>query len=99
MPQKACGDSIPGMAAGEWEPSFNALREDFADLRGEMRSKFDMAAAGQQQIVTLLHTERQRPAHMVYLLRLRFHTTVSGRMWQYRMLFRPIPTSPYAFVD
>ena len=43
--------------------SINALREDFADLRGEveglrgeMRSTFDMTAAGQQQIVTLLET-------------------------------------------
>lgn len=42
---------------------FVGLREEFADLRGdvgglraEMRSKFDMAAAGQQQIVTLLET-------------------------------------------
>jgi chromosome segregation ATPase len=43
--------------------SFNAMREDFADLRGdvgrlrgEMRSKFDMTAAGQQQIVGMLQT-------------------------------------------
>ena len=40
---------------------FNALREDFTDLRGqmnngfiEMRAKFDVAAAGQQQIVELI---------------------------------------------
>ncbi|MDR3655790.1 MAG: hypothetical protein P4L48_08990, partial [Mycobacterium sp.] len=50
--------------------SFNALREDFVDLRShfgtlqenvdqgftEMRGKFDAAAAGQQQIVGLLGT-------------------------------------------
>jgi|SRR5271169_6664398 len=50
--------------------SFNALREDFVDLRSdfgtlrehvdqgftEMRGKFDAAAAGQQQIVDLLET-------------------------------------------
>ena len=43
--------------------SINALRQDFADLRGEveglrgeMRSKFDMTAVVQQQIVTLLET-------------------------------------------
>jgi hypothetical protein len=43
--------------------SFNAMREDLADLRQqmnngftEMRGKFDAAAAGQQQIVTLLNT-------------------------------------------
>ncbi len=50
--------------------SFNALREDFVDLRSdfgalqenvhqgftEMRSKFDAAAGGQQQIVDLLET-------------------------------------------
>ena len=41
---------------------FVALREDFSDLRGEMRSKFDMAAAGQQQIVTLLETLIDRGA-------------------------------------
>jgi hypothetical protein len=42
---------------------FVALREDFSDLRGdveglrgEMRSNFDIAAAGQQQIVSLLET-------------------------------------------
>jgi len=35
---------------------FVALRGDVEGLRGEMRSKFDMAAAGQQQIVTLLET-------------------------------------------
>ena len=42
---------------------FNALRQDFVDLREhvdhgftEMRGKFDAAAAGQQQIVDLLHT-------------------------------------------
>lgn len=41
--------------------SFNAIREDFVDLRndvdqgfGEMRSKFDATAAGQQHIVELL---------------------------------------------
>lgn len=32
------------------------LRDDFAGLRGEMRGKFDMAAAGQQKIVSLLET-------------------------------------------
>lgn len=43
--------------------SFNALREDFTDLSqrtdqgfAEMRAKFDATAAGQQQIVDLLHT-------------------------------------------
>ena len=50
--------------------SFNALRQDFVDLRedfvdlrthvdngfAEMRGKFDGMAAGQQQIVDLLHT-------------------------------------------
>jgi hypothetical protein len=43
--------------------SFNALRQDFVDLRThvddgftEMRGKFDAMAAGQQQIVDLLHT-------------------------------------------
>ncbi|RDH76938.1 hypothetical protein DVS77_19095 [Mycolicibacterium moriokaense] len=50
--------------------SFNALRQDFVDLRGrvdqgfadvdrgfaEMRGKLDATAAGQQQIVTLLQT-------------------------------------------
>lgn len=50
--------------------SFNAMREDLNDLRGEtrrgfaevdrgfagMRGKFDAMAAGQQQIVTLLNT-------------------------------------------
>lgn len=47
--------------------SFNAVREDLVDLRGElvdevgdlraeMRSKFDLTAAGQQQIVGLLQT-------------------------------------------
>ena len=43
--------------------SFNALRQDFVDLRrhvddgfAEMRGKLDGAAAGQQQIVALLHT-------------------------------------------
>ena len=49
---------------------FSALRQDFVDLRQdfvdlrehvdhgftEMRGKFDAAAAGQQQIVDLLHT-------------------------------------------
>ncbi len=43
--------------------SFNAMRADFTDLRDkvdkgfiEMRGKFDAAAAGQQQIVSLLNT-------------------------------------------
>ncbi len=43
--------------------SFNAVREDLVDLRGEvaqlrteMRSKFDLTAAGQQQIVGMLQT-------------------------------------------
>ncbi|MGD9618314.1 MAG: hypothetical protein AB7G47_11770 [Mycolicibacterium sp.] len=50
--------------------SFNAMRQDFVDVRGhvdqkfeqvdrgftEMRGKFDIAAAGQQQIVALLQT-------------------------------------------
>ncbi|MCE7009280.1 permease [Kibdelosporangium philippinense] len=43
--------------------SFNAMREDVADLRTqvrdgftEMRGKFDATAAGQQQIVNLLNT-------------------------------------------
>lgn len=43
--------------------SFNAMREDLTDLRQqmsngftEMRGKFDAAAAGQQQIVSLLNT-------------------------------------------
>ena len=43
--------------------SFNALREDFVDLRShvdqrftQMRGKLDAAAAGQQQIVDLLET-------------------------------------------
>lgn len=43
--------------------SFNALRQDFVDLRThvdngfiEMRGKFDVMAAGQQQIVDLLQT-------------------------------------------
>ena len=43
--------------------SFNALREDFVDLRSdvdqgftEMRGKLDATAAGQQQIVDLLQT-------------------------------------------
>jgi hypothetical protein len=50
--------------------SFNALREDLVDLRThvnngfttvdqsftEMRGRFDAAAAGQQEIVRLLHT-------------------------------------------
>jgi hypothetical protein len=43
--------------------SFNALRQDFVDLRTrvddgftEMRGKFDVMAAGQQQIVGLLQT-------------------------------------------
>ena len=33
-----------------------ALREDVGGLRGEMRGKFDVVAAGQQQIVALLET-------------------------------------------
>jgi hypothetical protein len=50
--------------------SFNALRQDFVDLRShvdrgftEMRGKLDATAAGQQQIVDLLHTlaSRERP--------------------------------------
>jgi hypothetical protein len=43
--------------------SFNAMREDLTDLRGnvgngftEMRGKLDATAAGQQQIVDLLNT-------------------------------------------
>jgi hypothetical protein len=43
--------------------SFNALRQDFVDLRThvdngftEMRGKFNVMAAGQQQIVDLLQT-------------------------------------------
>lgn len=43
--------------------SFNALRQDFVDLRthvdngfGEIRGKFDVLAAGQQRIVDLLQT-------------------------------------------
>ncbi|HEX2283987.1 MAG TPA: hypothetical protein VHI10_04005 [Mycobacterium sp.] len=43
--------------------SFNALRQDFVDLRThvdngftEVRGKFDVMAAGQQQIVDLLQT-------------------------------------------
>lgn len=43
--------------------SFNAVREDLVDLRtnlvdlrAEMRSKFDLSAAGQQQIVGMLQT-------------------------------------------
>jgi len=43
--------------------SFNAMREDLTDIRQltnngftEMRGKLDAAAAGQQQIVTLLNT-------------------------------------------
>jgi len=43
--------------------SFNALREDLADLRSEtragfteMRGKFDQAAAGQERIAALLTT-------------------------------------------
>ncbi len=36
--------------------SFNAVREDLVDLRAEMRSKFDLTAAGQQQIVGMLQT-------------------------------------------
>ena len=50
--------------------SFNALRDDFVDLRDhvdrgftEIRGKLDAAAAGQQQIVGLLQTltEQERP--------------------------------------
>jgi hypothetical protein len=36
--------------------SFNAVREDLADLRSEMRLKFELTAAGQQQIVGMLQT-------------------------------------------
>jgi len=43
--------------------SFNAMRQDFVDLReqvdrgfAEMRGKFGVAAAGQQQIVELLQS-------------------------------------------
>ena len=43
--------------------SFNALRQDFVDLRThvdnvftEMRGKFDVMTAGQQQIVDLVQT-------------------------------------------
>ena len=43
--------------------SFNAVREDLVDLRGEvgelraeMRSGFDLTATGQQQIVGMLQT-------------------------------------------
>ena len=43
--------------------NFHALRQDFVDLRAhvdkgftEMRGKFDVMAAGQHQIVDLLHT-------------------------------------------
>lgn len=55
--------------------SFNALREDHADLRqkvdngfAEMRGKFDAAAAGQEQLVHLLNTiiaqdRGDRPSH------------------------------------
>ena len=54
--------------------TFNALREDFSDLRmqvdrgfTEMRGKLDAAAAGQQQIVELIqdliaNQGRERPA-------------------------------------
>lgn len=35
---------------------FVSLREDFGGLRAEMRDKFDVTAAGQRQIVTLLET-------------------------------------------
>ena len=50
--------------------SFNALRDDFVDLRDhadrgftEIRGKLDAAAAGQQQIAGLLQTltEQERP--------------------------------------
>ncbi len=49
--------------------SFNAMRQDFVDLRDhvdrgftEMRGRFDAAAAGQQQIVGLLQTIIDKPA-------------------------------------
>jgi hypothetical protein len=48
---------------GATTASFNALRQDFVDLRThvdngftEMRGKFDVMAAGQDQIVELLQT-------------------------------------------
>lgn len=48
--------------------SFNATRQDFVDLRdhvdrrfAEMRGKLDAAAAGQQQIVDLIHTVIDKP--------------------------------------
>lgn len=50
--------------------SFNALREDLADLRSEtrtgfaeMRGKFDHAAAGQERIVALLTTLLDQEEH------------------------------------
>lgn len=49
--------------------SFNAMRQDFVDLRdqvdrgfAEMRGKLDATAAGQQQIVDLLQTMIDKPA-------------------------------------
>lgn len=33
---------------------FNALREDMVDMRQEIRTKFDLTAAGQQHIVELI---------------------------------------------
>lgn len=41
---------------------FVSLREDFGGLRAEMRDKFDVTAAGQRQIVTLLETLIRRDA-------------------------------------
>lgn len=50
--------------------SFNAIRQDFVDLRdqvdrgfSEMRGKLDATAAGQRQIVDLLQTMIDKPAH------------------------------------
>ena len=65
--RSAASCAISGQATTS---SFNALRQDFVDLRrhvdegfarvdegfAEMRGKLDGAAAGQQQIVALLHT-------------------------------------------
>lgn len=49
--------------------SFNAMRQDFVDLRdqvdrgfAEMRGKLDATAAGQRQIVDLLQTMIDKPA-------------------------------------
>lgn len=36
--------------------SLSAVREDLVDISHEMRAKFELAAAGQQQIVGLLET-------------------------------------------